>query len=63
MASGFYGKAKGVAGTALFLVRRSEKTEDYGRILFAKALIVGQDGVKPEQFYMLDPKGEPVEVE
>jgi hypothetical protein len=64
MASGFYGKAKGAEGAALFLVRRDDESTDdkYGRILFARALIVGQYGIKPDTFYTLNNVGEPVEV-
>ena len=63
-APGFYGKAKGIDGTALFLVRRDDESEgdDYGRILFARAFVVGQDGIKADTLYMLNNLGEPVEV-
>jgi hypothetical protein len=63
MASGFYGKARGVEGAALFLVYRDTHgvNPQYGRILHAKAVIVGQDGTKPMVFYALNKNGEIVE--
>jgi hypothetical protein len=63
--SGFYGKARGVEGAALFLVYRDETyTKDtHGRILHAKAAIVGQEGIKPMVFYALNANGEIVEAE
>jgi hypothetical protein len=65
MASGFYGKARGVEGTALFLVYRDPDgvKPQYGRILHAKAVIVGQDGIRPLVFYALNKNGEIVEAE
>jgi hypothetical protein len=62
-ASGLYGKARGIEGAALFLVYRDDKTRDdkYGQILHAKALIVGQDGIRPLVFYALNSAGEIVE--
>ena len=62
-APGFYGKAKGIEGAALFLVRRDDTSEgeNFGQILFARAFIVGKDGIKPDVFYTLDAEGEPVE--
>ncbi|CAJ5045108.1 Uncharacterised protein [Burkholderia pseudomallei] len=64
MASGFYGRARGVDGAALFLVYRDEDNDgdDYGRILHARALIVGRDGIKADTWYSLNENGEPVEV-
>ena len=64
-ASGFYGKARGIEGAALFLVYRDTKaSEDQnGRILHAKAVIVGQDGTRPMVFYALNSAGEIVEAE
>jgi hypothetical protein len=59
MASGFEGRAMGADGCALFLVNRDSKT---GVIRHAWAGIVGRDGIKPNQFYMLDDNGQPVEV-
>ena len=64
-ASGFYGKAKGVEGSALFLVYRDEQADgdDYGRILHARAAVVGRDGIKPDTYYTLDASGAIVEAE
>ena len=56
-ASGRNGKARGKDGCALFLVRRDS---DF-RITHAKALIVGQDDIKPDTFYRLDEHGNPAE--
>ncbi|WCM21413.1 hypothetical protein NDK50_08175 [Paraburkholderia bryophila] len=63
MASGFEGKARGNDGTALFLVYRDSAPNDdaYGRIMHAKAVIVGQNGTKPMVFYALNSSGEIVE--
>ncbi|MBS6362134.1 MAG: hypothetical protein KH616_17360, partial [Burkholderia sp.] len=60
LASGFYGKAKGIEGAALFLVYRDEDADgdEYGRILHAKAVIVGRDGIKADTFYTLNRDGE-----
>ncbi|MDR6389181.1 DUF7666 domain-containing protein [Paraburkholderia phenoliruptrix] len=65
MASGFYGKARGVEGTALFLVYRDSDSDgdEYGRIVHAKAVIVGQEGTKPMVFYSLNSAGEIVEAD
>ena len=65
MTSGFNGKAKGIEGAALFLTYRDPDAEDdeYGRILHAKAVIVGKDGVKPMVFYALNSSGEIIEAE
>ncbi|SDH10817.1 hypothetical protein SAMN05216466_107127, partial [Paraburkholderia phenazinium] len=64
-ASGFHGKARGVEGAALFLVYRDETYADdtHGRILHAKAAIVGQAGIKEMVFYALNASGEIVEAE
>jgi hypothetical protein len=64
MAAGISGKAKGSDGCALFLVYRDEKGDgaDYARIVHAKALIVGRDGIKADTWYSLNAEGEPVEV-
>ncbi|MEX3614222.1 MAG: hypothetical protein VB141_10835 [Burkholderia gladioli] len=64
MASGLRGRARGVDGAALFLVCRDSRAEgdDYARILHARALIVGQDGIKADTWYSLDASGNPVEV-
>lgn len=63
MASGFDGRARGVDGTALFLVYRDACGEGdaYGRIVHARALIVGRDGIKADTWYSLNADGEPVE--
>jgi hypothetical protein len=63
LASGFYGKAQGVEGAALFLVYREEtyNTDTHGRILHAKAVIVGQEGTRPMVFYALNSEGRVVE--
>jgi hypothetical protein len=65
MASGFYGKARGIEGAALFLVYRDNEPSDdqYGRIVHAKAAIVGQDGIRPLVFYALNSAGEIIEAE
>lgn len=65
MASGFYGKAKGIEGAALFLVFRDSEADgdEYGRIVHAKAVIVGQDDIKPDTFYTLDAEGQVIEAE
>lgn len=64
MASGFDGRARGIDGAALFLVYRDADGDgdDCGRILHARALIVGRDGIKTDTWYSLNESGEPVEV-
>lgn len=62
MASGFDGRARGIAGAALFLVYRNSDSDEYGRIVHARALIVGREGIKPDTFYALNSSGEPIEV-
>ncbi|KGS75385.1 putative 43L-like protein [Burkholderia pseudomallei MSHR7334] len=62
MASGFDGRARGVDGAALFLIYRDGDGHDYGRILHARALIVGRDGIKADTWYSLNENGEIVEV-
>jgi len=57
-ASGYEGKARGVAGCALFLVER----DGSGEILHVWAGIAGKDGIKPSTFYRLV-DGKPVEVD
>jgi hypothetical protein len=52
-ASGRNGKARGKDGCALFLVYRDA---DW-KIKHAKALMVGQDGIKADTFYRLDEHG------
>ena len=59
LASGEGGKASGKEGCALFLVYRCPST---GAILHAWAGIVGQNGLKPEVFYTLNPNGQPEEL-
>ena len=63
LASGFYGRARGVEGAALFLVYRDPNgtAPQYGRILHAKAVIVGRDSIKAMVLYALDKNGEIVE--
>jgi hypothetical protein len=57
MAAGRAGKAKGAAGCAIFLVFRDEGYT----IQHAKAAIVGQNGIQPDTWYMLDAAGKFVE--
>lgn len=57
-ASGCNSKARGKDGCALFLVRRSA---DW-KITHAKALIVGQNGIKADTWYRLDDHGNASEV-
>jgi hypothetical protein len=59
MASGWNGKARGVAGAALFLTRR----DDDGNITHAWAGIAGRDGIEPNTFYTLGEDGQPVAAE
>ena len=54
LAAGESSRAKGREGCALFLVYRNP---DSGRILHAKALIVGKRGIKPDTWYRLNAKG------
>ncbi|VWD49581.1 hypothetical protein BLA17378_08619 [Burkholderia aenigmatica] len=63
MASGFDGRARGIDGAALFLVYRDADVDgyDYGRIIHAKALIVGRDSVKADTWYSLNAEGEVIE--
>lgn len=58
LASGREGKARGVLGSALFLVHRDSQ----GNIMHAWAGIVGRDGIEPDTFYSLDESGAPVKV-
>ena len=58
LASGEGGKSSGKDGCALFLVYRCPST---GAILHAWAGIVGQNGLKPDIFYMLNTDGQPEE--
>ena len=57
MVSGWEGRAKGVKGSALFLVHR----DDEGNITHAKAAIVGKSKIKPDVWYALDETGRFVE--
>ena len=59
LASGEGGKASGKNGCALFLVYRCPST---GAILHAWAGIVGQNNLKPDVFYTLNPNGQPEEL-
>jgi hypothetical protein len=52
-APGRNGKAKGIAGAALFLTYR----DDEWNIVHAKAAIVGRDGIEADVFYRLDSAG------
>ena len=65
-ATGYRGKARGSEGSAIFLVFRDTSVgygdPEYGRILHAKAAIVGQDGVNPDTWYSLNEHGDLVEV-
>ena len=65
-ATGDQGKARGSEGSAIFLVFRDMSVgyddPEYGRILRAKAAIVGQDGVNPDTWYSLNEHGDLVEV-
>jgi len=56
-APGRNGKARGKEGCALFLTYR----DDDWKIKHAKAMIVGQDGIKADTFYRLDEDGSAVE--
>ena len=59
LSSGEGGKASGKDGSALFLVYRCPST---GAILHAWAGIVGQNNLKPDVFYTLNPNGQPEEL-
>ena len=59
MASGLEGKARAVAGGAIFLVDRHSET---GEILHVGCAIAGQNGIKPDTWYRLSTKGKFVEV-
>jgi hypothetical protein len=58
MAAGFFGKAMGEQGCAIVLVNRF----DDGLIRHIRASKVGENGIKPGVFYILDDAGEFVEV-
>ena len=63
LAAGIEGKAKASAGSAIVLCYRDTDAEgdDYARIVHIKAAIAGQDGIKPDVFYVLNKNGEFVE--
>ncbi|KES23118.1 hypothetical protein [Pseudomonas sp. AAC] len=63
MAAGIEGKAKASAGSAIVLCYRDTDAwgDDYARIVHIKAAIAGQDGIKPDVFYVLNKNGEFVE--
>ncbi|NIE67441.1 hypothetical protein F3J17_26590 [Burkholderia sp. Ax-1719] len=63
-ATGFDGRAKGVEGTALFLVYRDAAADGelYGRIVHARAFIVGKEDIYPDTWYSLNENGDPVQV-
>ncbi|HET8695771.1 MAG TPA: hypothetical protein VFM33_13950 [Aquabacterium sp.] len=57
LSAGYEGKAKAAEGCAIFLVRRNDEYE----ITHVFASKVGENGIKPDVFYMLGENGEPVE--
>ena len=59
LAAGFEGKARGADGCALFLVNR----DNDGGIRRVFAGKVGENGVKPDTWYLLDDDGNLVEVQ
>jgi hypothetical protein len=59
MASGYQGKAKACAGSAIVVCYRN----DYGDLMHIKAAIAGCDGIKPDTWYILDSDGEFQEAE
>jgi len=58
VSTGAQGRAKANLGSAIMLVYRSD---DY-KIVHVKAGIAGQDGIKPDTFYILNAQGEFEEV-
>ncbi|QII84194.1 hypothetical protein G3T20_05440 [Bordetella hinzii] len=67
-ATGVRGAARGIEGSALLLLLYRDESgswedQTYGRIVHARAVIVGQDGIKPDTWYSLDEDGNVVEVE
>ncbi|MDF3842776.1 hypothetical protein P3W55_13750 [Pseudomonas citronellolis] len=63
LAAGIEGKARASAGSAIVLCYRDTDAggDDYARIVHIKAAIAGQDGIKPDVFYVLNKNGEFVE--
>jgi hypothetical protein len=61
MASGYEGRAKACLGSAIFLVHRDGYKNDYA-ITHVFASLAGENGIKPDVYYMLDKNGKPVEV-
>ena len=64
VAAGIKSRAMGAKGCALFLVYRDADADGdgYGRIIHAKAAIVGEHGIKPDTWYSLNAEGEFIEV-
>ena len=64
VAAGIKSRAMGAKGCALFLVYRDADADGdgYGRIIHAKAAIVGENGIKPDTWYSLNAEGEFIEV-
>jgi len=58
LSAGYEGRAMGIDGGAIFLVRRD--TSDNIKHVFAS--LVGQNGIKPNACYSLGDDGQPVEV-
>jgi len=57
MASGYQGKAKACEGSAIVLVNR----DDEYNIRHIRASMVGENGIKPGVYYVLDDNGNFVE--
>ena len=64
VAAGIKSRAMGAKGCALFLVYRDADADGdgYGRIIHAKAAIVGEHGIKPDTWYSLNAEGEFIEI-
>ena len=58
MASGYQGKARACAGSAIVLCYR----DDDFKLVHIRAAIAGQDGVKPDTWYRLGADGAFIEV-
>ena len=56
---GIHGRARGSAGNAIVLCYRDEIND---RLIHIRASKVGENGIKPDTWYMLDKEGEFVEV-
>ena len=56
---GIHGRARGSAGNAIVLCYRDENDD---RLIHIRASKVGENGIKPDTWYMLDKEGEFVEV-